>query len=199
MDNLFSTIAAEPQLSSLVSCAIIHYQFEAIHPFEDGNGRMGRLMIPLYLMSKNILDRPHLYLSAFFAANLGQYVNLMKRVSTHGDWEEWLVFFLEAVRTQSDELKGRARTIVSIHKTYKERVRVSKNRQQAALSSIDLIMERVFVTVRDIADFARCTKPTAASALDSLERLGIVSIVPGRYPRTWAAYEYLDKIYGQES
>jgi Fic family protein len=119
----------------------------------------------------------------------------MKRVSTHGDWEEWVAFFLDAIATQADESRARTRRITDLHRTYRDRVRGSKNRQQAALASIDLIMERVYVSVKAVSDFAGCSKPTAKLALDSLAELGIVSVVPGLYPRTWVAQELIDQVY----
>jgi Fic family protein len=195
MDGFFAAIDAPAYFGPLVTCALLHYQFEAIHPFEDGNGRMGRILIPLYLLSKGILDRPHLYLSAYFVSHLEEYLDLMKRVSTHGDWEAWIIFFLEAIKTQAEESRQKTRAIIELHRRYRDLVRTSKNNQQAALAAIDLIMERVFITVKDIAEFAGCSRPTAKTAIDSLSRLGILSSKPGVYPARWVAQQLLDEVY----
>ncbi|MYA59362.1 MAG: Fic family protein, partial [Chloroflexi bacterium] len=99
LDNLLQFVAAaEPNWDPLIKMAILHYQFEAIHPFPDGNGRTGRVMNVLYLMQQRLLDYPVLYLSRFFVENLGEYYEGLKAVTEKSDWEQWILYILRAIR-----------------------------------------------------------------------------------------------------
>lgn len=194
MDNLEAAATSRPIYDPLIDMAILHYQFETIHPFEDGNGRMGRLLIPMYLMAQKVIDRPYLYLSSYLEPNKDRYVGLMKQVSARGDWEDWILFFLEAVRAVADESKSRVRTVLRLQSEYRERVR-SKTTTQAPFAAIDLVMSRAYVTVRDVEEFVHCANNTARGALDVLTKFGIVEPLPETYPRIWAATELLRGVY----
>jgi Fic family protein len=194
MDNLFEIIASGPIYDPLIDCAILHYQFEAIHPFEDGNGRMGRLLIPLYLVSKQVIDNPYLYISPYFETRVATYLDLMKLVSTHGEWERWITFFLQAVESQANESKERIGRALAIYREYREKV-TEKTSTQAPLAAIDLIMENVYVTAKDVSKRCSCTISTATKAIRQLATLGILAEVTNRYPRTWYAKELLEKVY----
>jgi Fic family protein len=97
-------------LPSLIFIALIHYQFETIHPFPDGNGHVGRILIPLILRSRNVMDQPLLYMSQYFEDNRDEYIKLMFDVSSQSKWEEWISFFLKGVSESCEK------TIVTIHK-----------------------------------------------------------------------------------
>lgn len=105
-------------LPAIIRCALMHYQFETIHPFLDGNGRIGRLLIVLMLLESARLDHPLLYLSGFFEANRGEYCERLQGVRERGDIEGWLRFFCLAVRSQADDGVLRAKKLVTLRERY---------------------------------------------------------------------------------
>lgn len=195
LDRLVGFITSDEFFPALVRAALVHYQFETIHPFQDGNGRLGRILLSLQLMSMGNMDRPILFLSPFFERHRDDYVGLLKRVSTHADWTAWLIFFLEAVRYEAADGLARVKTIVRLDQEYRERVRRA-SRSQTPLAAIDLITQQLVVSVPELKAFASCTFPTAKSAILQLVDLGILEPLPGTYPQRWWARELLDTAYG---
>lgn len=195
MTTLSQYLSAAPQLPALIACGLAHYQFEAIHPFEDGNGRIGRLLVPLYLTAQRVIPRPILYLSAFLERRRDEYYDRLKRVSTHGAWDDWLVFFLEAVRSQADDSKQRVIKILGVRDQWRNEVRAA-SRSQAALAAVDLVMSRMWVTIPAVSAYAQCSYPAAKTGVDTLESLGILRRDPRLYPATWYAPDLIREIYG---
>jgi Fic family protein len=196
MEDL-ATFAARPTATygPLIDCGVIHYQFEAIHPFEDGNGRLGRLLIPLYLQAAGAMDRPALYLSSYFEARRETYISLLNIVSTRGAWKEWLLFFLDAVRSQAHDSRFRVQRTLDLQLRYRQLAQdVSSSR--TALLAVDLIMDRIYVTVSALAKYAGATYPTARSAIDALVTAKILAPY-GRVhgAQVWEARELLDQVY----
>ncbi len=196
IDNLVSFLLSPAALSPLLATAVAHYQFETIHPFEDGNGRMGRLLIPILLLGYGVIGRPLVYLSDYFDKNRDEYFARLKNVSCQGDWGEWLEFFLDAVRVTAMDGVERVKRITALHEKYRRLV-LDNSRSQTPLAAVDLIMERVFVTAAEVEAFAHCSNPTARAALSTLTDLKIVSPAPGGYPARWVAGELLDQVYEQ--
>jgi Fic family protein len=196
MENLFRFAASPDPWPPLVAAAIAHYQFETIHPFEDGNGRMGRLLIPLLLISHDVIDRPLIYLSDYLDRNRDEYFERLKRVSCYGEWELWITFFLRAVEETARDGVRRIQAITGLREKYRELV-LSHSRSQAPLAAVDAVMERVMVSVNDIEEMAHCSYPTAKKALDTLAGLRIVHVAEGIYPARWVAEELMDVAYEQ--
>lgn len=198
IDNLLAFYASGSQYGTLIDAAIMHYQFEAIHPFEDGNGRTGRLLIPLILHARGTLSRPILYLSPYFERYVDDYRDLLLRVSTHGDWRAWILFFLDAVRDQAEESKLRAERVLSLQAEYRKRTDRLGRAQAAALRAIDVIMEEVYVSAPDLAKRLNIAYPTARFALDGLTELGIVA-PSTRFtrPQVWVAEELIQAVYAE--
>lgn len=194
LDNFFEFVRSGPSFGPLIACAVMHYQFETIHPFEDGNGRLGRLLIPVYLLAQNVIDRPILYLSSYLESHRDEYVNLLKRVSTHGDWLRWVSFFLEAVRYQAADARDRVDRVLALHERYRELVKAN-SRTQAPLTAVDVVMERVYVSIPEVAAATKRDYRTAKAAIETLAQLGIVSAMVGSYPQRWVARELLDHVY----
>lgn len=194
MDNLFAFVTAPSPWPPLVATALAHYQFEAVHPFEDGNGRLGRLLIPLTLMAHGVLDRPLLYLSDFFDAHRDRYFHHLHAVSCDNDWLGWINFFLEAVSNTAQDAVTRIQRITTLHATYRARV-IANSRSQAPLAAVDLVMDKVIVTAAEVEQYARCSNPTARNALETLEQLGIVENARMNYPARWIATELIDQAY----
>jgi len=165
-------------LPVLVWLAMIHYQIEAIHPFLDGNGRIGRLLITLLLCAKDILDKPLLYLSAYFERNRRQYYDLLLRVSTHGQWTEWIQFFLRGVIGQSKDAFNRARQLLDLQQQYHRIVHATK-KSALQIRLVDLLIERPVVTTVFVSRSLNVTYPAAKSNIKKLIKTGILKEIPG--------------------
>jgi Fic family protein len=180
MDDLLSDwekfLHIRDEFPDLIQCAILHEQFEAIHPFLDGNGRVGRLLITLFLVERDRLKQPLLYLSDFVERHRHDYYELLQRVRTDGDWEGWLFFFLRGVVETARDAAGRAASLMEL----RERYRRDLKGKLSALHLLDLLFENPYVTVSRAAEFLKATPPTAAKAIDSLVKKGILKEVSGR-------------------
>jgi Fic family protein len=179
--------------SAIVKAALAHVQFETIHPFLDGNGRVGRLLITLVLCVEGVLSEPLLYLSLFLKQHRQQYYDLLEVVRHEGDWERWLAFFAQAVKTTATGAVQTARTLVDLFRTDRERIGTVGRAAGSALRVHHELQRR---PVSNIAWLTRKTKlsvPTVGKALDSLGRLGIVRESTGRQRNRVFAYgRYLD-------
>lgn len=195
VENLIEFMEAPPfSFPALITAAIAHYQFEAIHPFQDGNGRLGRLLIPLYLMRRGVIDAPLVNLSPFFERQRPDYLRLLKRVSTHGDWRLWTEFFLAAVRSQAQDAATRAATILELAQRYSD-LALYQSRSRVARIAIDYLLAEVYVSASGLAGHAGCTYRAARMALDFLVQHDVLRQVPGTYPQLWVAHELLDLVY----
>jgi Fic family protein len=179
----------------LIAAAVTHYQFETIHPFQDGNGRLGRLLIPLQLIQSNAITQPLIYLSPYFEARRDEYLARLKNVSTKGDWESWVLFFLDAVTVQAEDARSRVQRILALHDRYRQLA--ATKRSKGPTYAVDAVMEKVIVTARQVAQYANCDFTTAQSALAALEELGIVVKVEPSYPQRWIAQELMREVYEQ--
>jgi Fic family protein len=178
----------------LIAAGIAHYQFETIHPFEDGNGRLGRLLIPLQLMATGALAHPLLYLSPFFESHRDDYLRLLKLVSTDAAWDQWLSFFLEGVRFQAQDAGVRVSLIQEIEREYVARATAEVRSKNAAFV-VRYIMEEVVVTTPEVAKHAGVAYNTAKTALQVLERIGIVRRVRDTHPQMWFADDLVKRVY----
>jgi Fic family protein len=178
-------------LPPLVQTALMHYQFEAIHPFLDGNGRVGRLLITLLLMQRGVLPLPLLYLSAFFEATRRDYYDSLRAVTERSAWEDWLLYFLNGVARQSEDALSRAERINQQLNLWRERV--SRTGSGVALRLLDLLGTNPFITVRKAETQLEVAYNTAAAALRRLVKLRIVKqIGEARRDRVFCAQALLD-------
>ena len=179
-------------LPPLVEIALVHYQFEAIHPFLDGNGRMGRLLITLMLLERGLLPEPALYLSAYFERHRTLYYDLLLGVSQRGAWEHWLAFFLEGVRTEAKDVAERARRLLDLWREWRERYG-RKGGSAHILGLLDLLFERPVLTVPLVKDRLGITHAWANRLVQRLEEDGILTPVSERKRnRLYAAKEILE-------
>ncbi len=162
----------ESDLPPLVTIGLAHYQFEAIHPFLDGNGRVGRLLITLFLIERQILPTPLLYLSAFFEAARRDYYDGLRGVSERGGWNEWLEYFLQGVARMSEDALSRAARINS--KLIEWQKKVAGDSTNAPLRVVELLAANPFITAKGAAEKLGVAFTTAQRAIERLERLGIV-------------------------
>jgi Fic family protein len=181
----------EKTLPPLVHLALMHYQFEAIHPFLDGNGRVGRLLVTMLLVARKVLPTPLLYLSAFFEATRSDYYRLLLDVSQHGAWDTWLQYFLNGVARQSEDALSRAERINRLLSAW--RLRVGTGRSKAGLALLDLLATNPYLTVKKCAQRLDVAFTTAQRAVQGLERMGIVRQAGrGRRDRVYCARAILD-------
>lgn len=166
-------------LPPLIRVGLIHYQFEAIHPFLDGNGREGRLLVTLLLCAWRLLSEPLLYLSAYFAANRQAYYDLLLAVSREGKWEEWLVFFLKGVSLQAWDGVARAGRIQQLREEYRKRFQATRASAKL-LQVIDLLFAQPILRVEQIRTALGVSIPTAQSYINRLEESGILREVTGQ-------------------
>lgn len=164
-------------LPPLVQIALIHYQFEAIHPFLDGNGRVGRLLITLFLVERGILPTPLLYLSAFFEATRQEYYDRLFAVTQHGSWDDWIVYFLNGVARQAEDALSRASRInVLLDNWHKETTLLSSSLPSQL---IDKLATNPYITIKQTTETIDASYTTIARAIEKLVSLGIVREISG--------------------
>jgi Fic family protein len=181
----------ETALPPLVSIALAHYQFEAIHPFLDGNGRVGRLLIPLFLIERGILPAPLLYLSAFFEATRRDYYDGLRGVTERGAWNEWLEYFLLGIaRTSEDALNRAARINATLAQWQK---RIAGDSTNTTFRVVELLGANPFITTRGTAQKLGLAFTTAQRAIERLGHIGIVKPVNNaKRDRVFCARTLLD-------
>jgi Fic family protein len=163
-------------LPDLVQCALLHEQFEAIHPFLDGNGRVGRLLITLFLMERGRLSQPLLYLSSYIEAHRQDYYDLLQRVRTHGDWNAWIVFFLTGVKETAQQALRQTSILVDLRESYyKQLLGFPK-----AANLIDQLFVNPYITVGRAERELKTSNPTARKAIEIMEKSGILRETTGR-------------------
>jgi Fic family protein len=166
----------ERMLPPLVHLALAHYQFEAIHPFLDGNGRVGRLLITLQLCERGILPAPLLYLSAFFEATRADYYAGLRGVSERADWEGWVQYFLNGVARQSEDALSRAERLNQLLTGWRDRLS-GEARTKVALQMLDLIAANPFLTPRGAEEKLDLAYNTVMRAIGQLEKLKVLQEV----------------------
>src|SRR3989441_10644042 len=168
------------KLPVLVEAGLIHVQFETIHPFLDGNGRLGRLLITLLLCAKGILREPLLYLSLYFKTHRQRYYDLLQRVRTEGIWEEWLAFFLEGTEVSAREATEGAKRILDLFAKDRDRIQTIGRAASSALRVHEYMQKKPLAGIGALADALKLSIPTVTVALDHLVRLGIAKEVTGK-------------------
>ena len=175
--------------SPLTKAALAHVQFETIHPFLDGNGRIGRLLIAFVLHHDAVLGQPLLYLSLYFKQFRAEYYRLLDAVRRDGDWEAWLDFFFEGVLATASGAVDTAHRLLALFREDAERVRGVGRAAASALRVFDALRVRPLATTHDLATRVNIAYPTAARALEALTRLGIVREITGRHRDRVFAYD----------
>lgn len=170
----------QSKLPALIKAGLLHVQFETIHPFLDGNGRVGRLLVTLYLCVHGVLRKPLLYLSLYFKTHRSDYYRLLQDVRQRGSWEAWLEFFLDGVAETANQAFDAAIRIVDLFKLDRERITAESDRAGSALRIHDLMQQTPFVTSNQLVERTGLSSPTVNAALADLQRIGIVEEVTGR-------------------
>lgn len=175
----------------LIDLALVHYQLETIHPFADGNGRVGRMLVSIMAVKSGLLDLPVLYLSPALEAEKDRYIDLMYAVSTRGEWLPWLTFFFERLRAACLDTIATIDRLIALQITYRHEAS-AVTRSAATMTLVDTLFERPAVTVGDAQARLGVTYAGAKKTIDRLVELKILSEVPGLYPKTFLALGVLD-------
>lgn len=182
----------EDNMPSLIKIAIIHAQFESIHPFLDGNGRVGRLLITFWLCAEKILSQPLLYLSYYFKSNRLEYYDRLMDVRKKGDWEGWIKFFLKGVAMVSDEASESAKAIINLKEHYTKILARYNNSNFIKL--FDKLFTNSFITKKKAAELLEVSYPTASGIVEEFVHLKILKDVTTNQQRNkkYCFFEYVD-------
>jgi len=183
----------------LVQLAVAHVEFEALHPFLDGNGRLGRILIPLFLYHKELLSAPTFYVSEYLEANRDEYIDRLHAVSRDNDWTGWCLFFLKAILRQADSNIRKAMAILALYEMKKQEV-IEFTRSQYAIRALDFIFDRPVFRSSDFVKHSEIPKPTAQRITRMLvdnELLAVWREPSGRQPAILAFTELLNIAEGK--
>lgn len=192
LSSLIEFMQSDNDLDPLVRVFVVHYQFEAIHPFMDGNGRVGRLLLALCARHWIPLGLPWLYMSEFFERNRDDYFSRMFRVSSNGEWDEWIEFCLNGAIEQATEAIARSRKLQDVRDSYQERL---GNRGRLNLI-VDMLLDWPVLSFSQVAQQFGKSKQTARHDIKELCDLGILTELAGCYPKAFAASEIMEAAYG---
>lgn len=178
MDALIEYIQNEPTFDPLIDIGLVHYQFETIHPFTDGNGRMGRLLITLMMDKYGLLPDPFLYLSSYFNQYRDEYVDKLFGVNSKGEWEEWISFFLDGVIDQSKEVFIRSKELLELRDEYRESYQ--GRRSETLLAIVYGLFKNPVITIKQAEERADVGYQAARKAIYELEEDGVLTEVTGK-------------------
>ena len=164
----------DDMLPPLIKIALIHAQFETIHPFLDGNGRMGRLLITFWLCQQDILAKPLLYLSYYFKQNRTEYYDRLTDIRKKGNWEDWIKFFLRGVSEVADESTISAKAIIRLKETCSDRLYKKDSNNSNYQRLLNVLFERPYIQRNDVISILGVSNPTAGSVLDAFCETGIL-------------------------
>lgn len=175
LENLELYLHEEDQLPALIKIALIHAQFETIHPFLDGNGRMGRLLITFWLCQQKILTQPLLYLSYYFKQHRTEYYDLLMTVRKNGDWESWLKFFLKGVAEVADEAAESAKAILQLKEASSRKLYEKDAGSDHYQRLLDALFQSPFIKRADVMSILNVSNPTAGTIIETFCEVGILS------------------------
>jgi len=175
LDNLEKYLHYQEK-DKLIQLAIIHAQFEIIHPFLDGNGRIGRLLIPIFLLEKEILSKPLFYISAYFEADRASYYEMLRSVSESGSWDDWIEFFLVAVNEQSKKNIRLAEEVIKLHNSLKQEI-MDITGSKYAIKILDFLFEKPVFTSKNFREALGAKPPVVKRNIDKLAGNKIIEII----------------------
>jgi len=193
IENMISYLNQDDGMPLLVKCALMHYQFETIHPFSDGNGRIGRALITLYLCKKKIIIKPLLYISGYFEAHKREYSSLLLKTNKDGKFEDWVFFFLEALRVQSEDALNRAIKLQELREEYRKKAQ-TQSQSNNLLELIDELFKNPYIRITTVENLG-VTYPTAKRLVETLVNLSILkSMDTSQRNKIYFAHEIFDII-----
>jgi Fic family protein len=178
-----------PDLPLLIRAGLAHVQFETIHPFLDGNGRLGRLLIAFLLCAAGVLQEPILYLSLYFKQHRSAYYDLLDRVRTKGDWEAWLDFFLTGIRDTAEQSSTAARRILTVFEEHRRNIEGLGRPAASVLRVFEHMQRNPIVSIPATAASIGISAPTVAKSLDLMRQLGILREITGKQRHRLFVYD----------
>lgn len=195
MSELEKYLNSKSNLPALVQCALIHYQFETIHPFLDGNGRIGRLLIDLFLHSKGILEKPLLYTSLFFKLHRQQYFDSLMLVRNKGEFEHWVLFFIQAITWSAEYAIEKIKRILQLQESLKTLLKAEKKASMRSIELLDFLFQKPLVTISTIKEELHMTFQGASDQVSLFVELNILEELTGqKRARRFAFAPYLKVI-----
>ena len=195
--NDLQTYLNGEDFDTIVQSGIVHAQFELIHPFRDGNGRVGRLMIPLFLFAKKKIIKPTFYMSEYLEKHRSTYYKMLKDISKYNHWTEWLIFYLNAVVEQSKINTSRTKKIINLYTETKERI-ISITNSKYSILVLDVMFKSLIFSVEYVCRDALLTKATASNIIKTLLENRIIEVLQpgsGRRPTIYVFRSLLDIIH----
>ncbi len=192
MQDLERFIQSSDRTPTLIKAALIHAQLETIHPYLDGNGRMGRLMITFYLCYRDVLARPLLYLSYYLKKNREKYYTLLNGIRYHGNWGAWLEFFLQGVIEVSNNSLETTKRIIKFKETLIERLLENNVGGVHAVKLIDMLFDHPIITIAQIAEELQVSRQTATKLVGRFEDIGILEEITGKV--RYKQYMFVDYV-----
>lgn len=177
------------ETAALLKAGLVHAQFESIHPFLDGNGRVGRLLIPFIMIAEGAITQPVLYLSLYFKKNRQDYYDALQRVRTHADWENWLAFYLQGVEDVSTQAAETANKLVKMFAVHREQIKKIGRAAGTALALHDLFQKHCFLSVSAAQKGLGSTFPATSASMQHLLKLGFVKEITGKQRNRVFSYD----------
>ena len=196
LDNFEKELHSEQtRYDPLVYCYILHYQFECIHPFLDGNGRVGRVLLSLMIFKHCGLYLPWLYMSSYFERYKDEYIDNLFRVSTHGDWHKWITFCLRGTISQALDSIRRCHALTVLKESFLQSL---DNAGPRAHPIVEILFTKPVISVPDLTKQFGVSYPTAKSDIDKLVELEILRVVPDTYPKLYYCKQIFDIAFGED-
>ena len=189
LNNLETFLHDRNSFPALIHCGLIHAQFETIHPFLDGNGRVGRLLITFLLCQREILQKPLLYLSYYLKLHRTEYYDRLMAVRTDGNWEGWLKFFLKGIFEVSESATTTARSILNLREQHRELIGREVNNSGYSLRLLDLLFEKPIINLSIVQEYLECSYGTANKTVKQLEKLEFLNEITGGQRNRLYRYE----------
>jgi Fic family protein len=192
MGELELFLHEDSDLPLLINCALIHYQFETIHPFLDGNGRLGRLLITFYLYWKGALQYPLLYLSYYLKIHRQEYYDRLNLVRERSDYEQWIIFFLKGIIWTSESALQTIKNLLQLQEDHKKRLISKKLSTPYAIALLDYLFEKPLLTINDVADHLKVSYQGAKALVEQFVTAEILKEITGkRRDKRYSYWEYL--------
>jgi len=193
MGDIEKFMHAKDEYPPLIKAALLHAQFETIHPFLDGNGRLGRLLITFYLCWKRVMQKPLLYLSYYFKLHRQEYYDRLNLVREQGDYEQWIAFFLKGVIWTSESALEMIKKVLALADTHKKLLLQNKISSPLAIALLDHLFAKPHLSIQEIAEHFQTSFQTAQTLVSQFVKLGILKEITGRKrDRRFSYWEYLD-------
>lgn len=193
MGELELFLYKESDIPLLINCALLHYQFETIHPFLDGNGRLGRLLITFYFYWKKALQYPSLYLSYYFKIHRQEYYDRLNLVRTNADYEQWVIFFLKGIIWTCDSALESIKKALQLQEAHKKRLIAAKFSTPYAIALLDYLFEKPHLSIKDVSTHLHISYQTAKTLMHQSVLLEILKEITGkRRDKRYSYWEYLD-------